>query len=233
MPSKHDPEDQKLIDSISMGVHCIPKLALLGSLPDIKVRTWKEEGRDFIEILSHSEDAPSSPANEKYQPAYGNALAALVALLTELEALALAQHPFRGVDAHGLIPTPPRKCTPAPVYRCTKPSDFHDSYAHALVSALDSVRILPLSHEMHPRLLRIHPVGLIVFERGRSVLSRIKHNLVRAQQRAAHLSTPCVKRAHSEVAGDDVITPTHPLKMLSPLPYFVFAVTRIACTCHP
>ncbi|KAJ6484620.1 hypothetical protein C8R45DRAFT_931069 [Mycena sanguinolenta] len=123
MPSKHSPEDQKLIDSVSMGVMMAfrssiyqprfikdnshlwvdtdwidvvqlrkflgdapggtsPSLLPLESasgrvkvesdasnallhppllVPEVKVRTWMEEGKDFIEILSDSEDAPENP----------------------------------------------------------------------------------------------------------------------------------------------------------------------------
>ncbi|KAF7372593.1 hypothetical protein MVEN_00122100 [Mycena venus] len=185
--------------------------------------------------------------------------------VTEPEALTLAQRPFRGADAHDMIPSPPpvpsfHYCTSCPTahdptlahgegieaprridadsieraWALSNPhpavgremragprlslhqvfGDFHDPYAHALVSALDSVRILRLSHEMCRRHLRIHTVGLVAFERGRGVLSRIKHNLARAQQRAAHLSTPSVKRAHSEDGSDNAIVPARPLKML-------------------
>ncbi|KAJ6536488.1 hypothetical protein DFH09DRAFT_97084 [Mycena vulgaris] len=126
MPSKHSPEDQKLIDSVSMGVitafrssiyqprfikdnshlwvdtdwidvvqlrrflsdatgESSPGLspsesasgrvkvesdasnALLchSSLaPNVKVRTWMEGDKDFIEILSDSEDAPDKPVRQ-------------------------------------------------------------------------------------------------------------------------------------------------------------------------
>ncbi|KAJ6456874.1 hypothetical protein C8R45DRAFT_1184944 [Mycena sanguinolenta] len=130
MPSKHSPEDQKLIDSVSMGVmtafrssiyqprfikdnshlwvdtdwidvvqlrrflsdtpgRMSPSLLPLESasgrvkvesdalnallrpsflVPEVKVRTWMEEGKDFIEILSDSEDAPDNPDVRQSSP---------------------------------------------------------------------------------------------------------------------------------------------------------------------
>ncbi|KAF7374069.1 hypothetical protein MSAN_00287800 [Mycena sanguinolenta] len=126
MPSKHSPEDQKLIDGVSMGVitafrssiytpcfikdnphmwvdtdwidivqlrkflsNATPTFAPSESTsarvkvesdasnasvihpsvaPDVKFRTWKEGKMDFIEILSDSEDAPSSPGARQSSP---------------------------------------------------------------------------------------------------------------------------------------------------------------------